>query len=124
MKIVHQYNYELLDKHKETVQGESLTVPNEAFSIKEIMERSMKGLNDPSLIRQEHYQDDSDFDDVDLEKISRLDLAEIEEYKLNLLYDEIQKIKKKSDKAEGTTKKTEAKKTDDVEEESQPEKKD
>lgn len=97
----------------------SLTIPDEAYTIQEIFERSASGLIDTTQTRQGYYPDDSEFDDIDLEKISRLDFTEIEEHKLDLLENEIALFKKsKEDVKESAKEKSDSNKSSDTEEKS------
>lgn len=106
MKIRTNYNRTADDHSYSKTEGDSLTVPNEAYTIREIYERSAGGLmSTQGLIRDGYYPEESEFDDVDLEKISRLDFTEIQEEKLRLLNSEISShLKKRNSKVKGATK--------------------
>jgi len=62
MKITTQYNYE--GPKGEVNEGDSLTVPGEAYTIPQLMERVRGGipLNTLVDIKEDHYASDSDFD--------------------------------------------------------------
>lgn len=118
--VLHQYNYQFLPKHGETNNDASITVQGEAYSIAELYRRSTGGIND-TLQREGFYPEDVTFDDIDLEKISRLDLTEIEENKLDLLRLELnealEKKKEANDSEEDSNKKTDEDQKDELPEE-------
>jgi len=59
----------------EKVTGVSLTVPDDSFSVREILEKYTRGI-DFGLKRNGIYEDDADFDDYDKEKLSQDDLVD------------------------------------------------
>jgi len=66
------------DISPENTVGASLTVPDESYSIKELINRHQNGLPINLNVHGE-YEDEVDFDDHDREKISSLDLTEIDQ---------------------------------------------
>lgn len=58
-------------------KGESLSVPNEAYTIREIMEKHTHGIN-LGIDRQGIYEDEVDFDSPDMRKVKELDLYDRE----------------------------------------------
>lgn len=71
-RIRNTYDFDI-SKFGEHPEGKSMTIANEAFSIKEILERWTVGL-DPSVSRTVIEGDhEADFDDIDMEKLNRMD---------------------------------------------------
>lgn len=72
--------YQPSDLGKEHPTGESLTVPDETYTIREIVERFVRGNDiDDSLVRDESNDSGADFDSEDLEKVPHMDLFDREE---------------------------------------------
>lgn len=74
-KLRSQMTYEPQDKHNEHPVGKSMTVPDESYTIAEILQRSQNGLS-TDLIHQGEYTLDTNsenFDDYDIEKLKQLD---------------------------------------------------
>lgn len=75
----------------------SVTVPDQAYSIQELLERHRQGiLTDTGISREGFYPDgeeEPNFDDPDLEKLSNSDLVDKQQY-LGELQDRIDKGKK------------------------------
>lgn len=70
-KFRNAYGFKLGFEHMEHNDSPSLTVPNEAMSIKEILRKFQKGLNvKDQLMRQAVYVD-GDLDDLDLSEVMR-----------------------------------------------------
>lgn len=61
-------------KRYETPTGKSLTVPDDTYTVAELLERHARGL--PLAGRPGAYVDDSDIEDDDLEKFGRLDVTD------------------------------------------------
>lgn len=86
-EIVQQIVYPLssasyvpTDAGMEHPVGESLTVPDETYTIREIVERFVRGNEiDESFLRSESEDSGADFDSEDLEKVSGMDLFDREE---------------------------------------------
>lgn len=83
-KILNHQNFQLEKKHKETVEGISKTIPNEAYTIQEMYARAMAGLEDQD--RPTVYIDENDpilqvlkpdFDLTDLDNVKQY-IADIE----------------------------------------------
>lgn len=70
-----QHTYVPLDRHNETPTGKSVTVPDETFTIEEILRRSQQGLNAEVMHNGEYTLDlnSEDFDSHDVEKLKLLD---------------------------------------------------
>lgn len=74
-RLRSQHTYVLLDHHIEHPKGKSTTVPDEALSIADILQRSQNGLN-PNVQMNGDYNlgdDSEDFDAHDIEKLKQLD---------------------------------------------------
>lgn len=70
--------------HCELPSGKSMTVPNEAYTVREIFSMYRANIG-PAVARDPKFDPAADFDSDDLEKLHHLDLAELQEYKLRLL---------------------------------------
>lgn len=70
-----QHTYVPLAKHQETPVGKSVTVPDEALTIQEILTRSMQGLPTGNAQPGTYNLDinSDNFDDHDVEKLQLLD---------------------------------------------------
>lgn len=76
-KIVLSRDFKLKPEHKEKNTLPSVTVPNESYTIQEIMERFVKGA--PVNVKHKEAvfaKEDADFDSHDLEKIHQGDIVE------------------------------------------------
>lgn len=59
----------------------SLTQPDESLTIREIMEKHLKGLRISESLQREGFNDEgSDFDSQDVDAVGRMDIAEQAEY--------------------------------------------
>ncbi|QCQ85051.1 hypothetical protein [Blackfly microvirus SF02] len=81
-KLRTQYNYKVDRSFYETGGGTSLTVPDETLSIKEILNKYVKGQNMSDMLsRQTGFNsEESNFDDPDLDALKRLDEIDRKEY--------------------------------------------
>lgn len=99
------------DKHDmEHPKGKSMTIPDEAYTVQELMNRMISGI--PTHTSEPYDIDDDDevgHDDEDLEAFSRLDITEQEEILVEAeqVVKESQKMKKKRDQEESKKKKDE-----------------
>lgn len=77
---IAQHEFELLPHHIEHPEGESMTVPDESMTIREIMRKHVSGMRvKEALFREGFYEDTEDFDSPDFSEISRLDFTEKDE---------------------------------------------
>lgn len=76
--------WKLKASHMEKTVGKSMTVPNEAFTVREIFAKYKAGIG-PRIARDPQFDPAADHDSDDLEKLHHLDLAELEQYKIELL---------------------------------------
>lgn len=76
--IIRQRDYEMLPHHFETIDGVSMTVPDESMSIQEIMAKHVRGIDMTAMFRQPAYDSAASFDSEDIEKIQHEDLFEKE----------------------------------------------
>lgn len=75
-----QHLWTLEERHKEHPQGESMTVPDETLTIKEIMKKHVRGMRmAEELMRTPVYDSGADFDSEDLEEVARMDIFEREQ---------------------------------------------
>ena len=72
--------YIFSDACKEKANSQSMTIPNEAMSIKEILYRHSQGITNFSKSEPIWGSDQADFDDTDIEKMSRKDIHEQTEF--------------------------------------------
>lgn len=73
-KVVRLTDFVLQRKHVEHPSGASVTVPGEAMSLQELLDRAIEG---SGMVRKESVFDPAaSFDSVDLEKVNGLDLHE------------------------------------------------
>jgi len=103
MKYKHTWNYNhKKDTKREKVKGVSMTVKGESYTIAELMHRTANGLVD-SVYKDGQYDEDVDFDSVDMHKVHSLDPVEQTEVLNTTLESEVnqakQKAKDKSEKA-------------------------
>lgn len=101
-KYVNDRNYTLEPKkgYMETTEGQSETIPGEAYTIQDIFERSRRGILPDAQVKQGLYNEDPTFDSLDMEKIRHLDFTEIDQAKLDILEEEIQIFRDKQKEAE------------------------
>lgn len=113
-----QYNPQA-ETATETVQGVSLTVPDESYTPAQLLERYAQGLSLGGH-RQGYYSEDSDLDDEDLEKMSNEDIFIKEQILANAKNDSKQfEESKKQTKAKKETKHEEPQEADVVEQTTQ-----
>lgn len=77
MKLRSTQNYKPRKQDRETIKGKSLTVPDDSYTIREIIERSQNGF--PVDIKADAgypFENQDDFEADDIEAIQRMDLAE------------------------------------------------
>lgn len=105
---IAQDEFRLLPEHKEKTTGPSLTVPDETLSIKEIVEKHVRGQRiADQLMRTPIYDSGADFDSDDLEKVKQMDLVDQDEiYERNAI--KIAEIKEKQKKLFSKEKKEQA----------------
>lgn len=73
-KLRSSINFKLKKSDMETPSGKSLTVPDDSFTVQELLERNTRGL--PLTGREGVFIDDSDIEDDDLEKFNRQDITD------------------------------------------------
>lgn len=69
--------------HMEHGDPVSVTLPDESYSIQELLDKFSTGL-DPGVFRQPSFDDGADFSSPDLEKLRDSDLVDKEEYSREL----------------------------------------
>lgn len=75
--MVSPITFKLLDSHKEKNTEASMTVPNEALTVRELFARSAAGM--PLTLKESTFDSQADFDSPDLEKIKDMDLFDRQE---------------------------------------------
>lgn len=118
IKVKNNLTYVSTPRGRETVNDPSMTVPDEAYSIRTILTRFQNGLPDFVSVRSpfETDQQDDDFDDDDLSAVSRMDpaerleLAELRKLEAKEAQEEIerQKVSRKYEKPKGKAKEASA----------------
>jgi hypothetical protein len=88
-KFHNQYSWKFNPKlHTETVLGKSLTVPDEAYTIKELLHRHTNGIDMSGIQKMPIYDEEVTFDTPDFQKIHNSDLTDknlfLEETKLKM----------------------------------------
>lgn len=75
-----QRQYVLLEKDMETPKGVSMTVEDDSYTVKQLLEKFARGI-DPmiSKVPLELGDEDATLDDMDLNEVQRMDLVEREE---------------------------------------------
>jgi hypothetical protein len=79
-KIRTALTYIFSDACKEKANSQSMAIPNEAMSIQEILYRHSQGIANFSKSEPVWGSDNPDFDDTDIEKMSRQDIHEQTEF--------------------------------------------
>lgn len=82
-KLVNPVNFVLLPEHCEHPDPVSVTVPDESYSIRDLLEKFSRGV-DPGVMRSPSYDSDASHESVDLEKLRDSDLVDREEYSSHL----------------------------------------
>lgn len=72
------YSFKLRSSDIETVKGVSETVPDMAYSIRDILSKYVTGVP-PSVLKNGNYTDDPDFDDYDRTNDPDFDLVDVQE---------------------------------------------
>lgn len=106
--IIRQRDYEMLPHHYETIEGVSVTVPNESMSIQEIMTKHVRGIDMSIMARTPAYDSGASFDSDDIEKLQHQDIFE-KQQKLESLKSFQERLKKHST-SEGGNDRTNSKK--------------
>jgi len=79
------HTFKLKPSDIEQPKGESMTVPDDSYSIKDLVKKFASGI-DPAISKIPNYggdEDEVDFDDVDLRKAADGDLTELDEHRAN-----------------------------------------
>ena len=79
-KIRTALTYIFSDACKEKANSQSMAIPNEAMSIQEILYRHSQGIANFSKSEPVWGSDQANFDDTDMEKMSRQDINEQTEF--------------------------------------------
>lgn len=92
-KYKTQDNADLYPKVYDKIDPISITIPNETYSLREIVEKFSKSYP-TNLQRNGYYDDTEDFDDIDVTRQPDFDLVDAMELKNALKQKTVQKIKK------------------------------
>lgn len=77
IRLTVQHEFRLQSKHMEKPTGVSMTVPGEAMTIQEILDRFTKGLSPHVLMNAVDYEAE-DFDAIDMEKARHMDPTDLQ----------------------------------------------
>lgn len=82
-KFATWYNYHEVPKQikAEKLNPISLTVPGQAFSIREILEKFTRGMSFDNIAKQPQFMDNPDFDSYDFTTSPDFDLADVTNHK-------------------------------------------
>jgi len=103
----NKLKYKLKKEFMSVPRGLTVTVPDEAMTVREIMERHVRGLMIPNAGVRDNYDSGASFDSQDLEQIKRMDQIDLDEYR-KALAAEIAERKKQISEVELAVKKREA----------------
>lgn len=80
-RITSCIGWRLTDKHKEAPVGESQTIPDQSYTIADLVKKMARGV-DPAISKVPNFGGDDeelDFDDVDVRQAAEADLADSDE---------------------------------------------
>lgn len=81
VKLQSKLNWALTPEMCETPVGVSETVPDDSFTIKQLMARHVRGMRlDDNVLRTPVWDAEATLDSPDVESLARMDLAEKHEY--------------------------------------------
>nr|QJB18819.1 MAG: hypothetical protein [Microvirus sp.] len=83
IRIMTQYDFDDLERFKEINDQPSMTIVGEAYTIRELLEKHVNGI-DVNIGRTPVYNSQTDWDDIDLEKYANMDLTEKDELLTNV----------------------------------------
>lgn len=78
MKYTTWLNYKPKKEHKQTFTEESQTIPNEAYTVKDLMNKFTSGTM-PAVQKQTYYDSEANFDYIPPNQRNYLDITEAEE---------------------------------------------
>lgn len=79
-RFTDKITFKLLEEHKEKNSGEIITIPDEAYSVKQLLLMSEAGtVSRDKIIRSVVFGNPEDHEDLDLEAVDRMDLNERDE---------------------------------------------
>lgn len=107
IKIVSPNGYALTESRQEKCGGVSMTVPDDSYSIRELLEKYSRGMM-PPVGKQGQFDPGADLDSDDLEKLPHQDLFEIQERREALGADMIDKERQLKEKAKADADKQKA----------------
>lgn len=80
---VIDWTLKIIPKHMEFPTGESMTIPDQSYEIKDLVKKMAAGV-DPAISKVASYggdDDEIDFDDIDLNQAQHADFTEVDEIK-------------------------------------------
>lgn len=72
--------FELQSSDKEPGGGLSITVPDESLSVRQLIERFTRGQSSGVGVREGYFDEGSDFDSPDMQKLDHMDLIDRDEF--------------------------------------------
>jgi len=109
MNFNHQYNYVPHPEYYETNNEPSLTVPDQSYTIKELLMRFTSG-GMPAIAKTGTYEEDPTFEDLDPTRLGDFDLADLTELQIEFEQKKAwldAEIQKQKDAAKTTTEESE-----------------
>lgn len=101
-KWIHAGEFKLTKSNMEKVRGKSQTIENDSYTVRELLEKHTQGIHPAVSKKETTSEQNATFDDLDLEKVTDMDMVETEEISKEYL----QKIEDlNQQKAEAETKK-------------------
>lgn len=79
-KVINNLQYNYKDNQGEINNEPSETVPNQSFTVGEVLLRFSNGTL-PNIVQPVYYDDNDDFDNVDITQDPAFDLVDAENYK-------------------------------------------
>lgn len=83
-KFRSNYFYPRLPQDHEKPVGESLTIQDQSYTVKELLFKSQQGIS-PGIARKAYYQETEDFEDTDETKLPDFDLSDVTRIQNDLL---------------------------------------
>jgi len=84
MNFTTQSTFKNLPSHSETNNSDTITVPGEAYTIRELLEKHTQGIY-PQIAKEPQYEENPDFENIDITKNPDFDLTDASEMKQSML---------------------------------------
>jgi len=103
LKTVSKMSFQLSQRHMETPRGMSMTVPDEALTVRQIFERYVRGQPLDIHTRRTVDVPNMNFDSIDPSELARMELADKHEFLQELTYNNNEGRKRFTKKPEPVT---------------------